>query len=280
MKISKIIPLILVMLSLTFLAFTPIVSADSEKGPTGNLTEFELLDIEQAIEHNEAVVEETGIEPIDPDIKEKIDEWRKKVTLESQKLIRPDGVIDERTSIPLGTDYSLYSSSEGNDWHATWGVGLADSDYHLATNRNDVFGYALGIGAADAWAWTGKRFNITGAGSQLCYVDYDGTARAAMVGSYSGRANWEVEITVYDATETTYIGRRIILSETSTNNVAKYPNVDYSESILVSFEAGHQYVVQVITYCEVDEYLTGVSQVIANDSTYNTDWDEIALRWQ
>lgn len=238
----------------------------------------EPLSIEEAVKYNESV----GPGEIDPAVKTEIAEWHKKVSIESQQLIRPDGqklLLDE-TDVPKGTDFEFYAASEGNKWIATWGIAWGSSNYYVAVNENDMYEYSAGIGSADAWAWTGKRFNVTGSGSQAAYIDFDGTGAASLLGSYTGNAHWEVEITVYDATAATYIARSTILSETSTNNWAKYPNTTYSESLYVSLQAGHQYVVQVITYGTVDEYGLGISDVDADDSTYHTDWDEIAIRWQ
>lgn len=239
--------------------------------------------VQKAQEDNEALAQEKGIPPVDENIKKQIDEWHKQVVLEREKLIRPAGEGEAsitQTDIPKGTNYTFYYADEGNNWDTSWLLADADTSYVLAQNRNNVGAWTWGVGSASGWAWTGRRFNITGSGSQLCYVDFVGWAGVNLLGGYSGSASWEVVVKVYDATVGSYIGQSTVFQEESTNNQLIVDGGDYNNSVLVSLQAGHQYVVQVITFGDVSQYGIFISTMESGTDSLHTLWDEVRLRWQ
>lgn len=142
------------------------------------------------------------------------------------------------------------------------------------------------MGTYHGWAWTGNRFYVQGTGSRLCYLDFLGWGAADLLGCYGGSASYKVEGVVYDVTTSPVIqiGHVTIHDFTYSNdplghNVGGY----YSTSCLVSLQAGHYYVAQLLATGDVSQYSTPapfISLVDSDDSTRYTRWDTIGIRWQ
>lgn len=221
------------------------------------------------------------------ELRRTIEEWHEGVVQERTGLERPELESDSvdqieamNTDVPIGSDRSFLYASEGKNGSSWWGLAGSTTSYDLSERRNNVSATTWGLGSAAGWAWTGRRFTVSGTGSRLCYIDFIGWAGTNLLGGFSGSASWQVVGKVFDASTGTFIGEVTILDGTSTNNQAITDGGNYSHSSLVSLQAGHTYVVYIVTYGDVSQFGQYFSHMQSGTNSLHTRWDRIRLRWQ
>lgn len=224
-----------------------------------------------------------GMPEITAETIRKVDQARLDALADSKRSILPAAAGGDSitlSDVTIGTDATFYSATEGNYGGSWWLVGQYNVSYVLAQRRNNVGVTAIGVGGASGWAWTGERFNVAGSGSGLAYVDFDGWARASLLGGVGGTASWDMVVKVFDASTGSYIAEATVFQADVTNNQMISDGSDFTRSLLVSLQAGHQYVVQVITLADVNEYAMQTSRVETGTDSFHTHWDYVSIRWQ
>ena len=185
------------------------------------------------------------------------------------------------TQIALGTNTTFTTAGEGEYWDSHWGLGGASSLADLSYRRNEISAWAVGIGGGSAGAWNGRRFQVTGSGSRFAYVDFYGTAHCSSVPSLTGSTNWQVDVVVYDSTLDSIIGNMNVFSASHSISLLTYTDGgNISNSVLVSLQAGHEYVVYVKTTGDCSQYGTFASTMASDSGNYTTTWSSIRIRWQ
>ena len=256
--------------------------------------------MQEAAEANAATASKFGIPAIEEkELQRRIERWDEEVVKERARLEPPDPEVNSGaqilaedpgggggggTAVPIGTNYTFTYASEGKNGHSSSGMSGSTTSYNLSQRRNNVSAWAYGVGNASGWAWTGRRFTVSGTGSRLCYVDFVGWAGVNLLGGYGGRASWKVVVKVFDATVGSYIGQATVFDEYSANNQIIVDGGDYSRSVLVSLRAGHTYVVYVVTYGDVNQWGVPpawfISEMESGTDSLHTKWNQIRLRWQ
>ncbi|MBN1368350.1 MAG: hypothetical protein JW967_10545 [Dehalococcoidales bacterium] len=274
-KIRLISIVFLVLLTMTMGTWGGVALADSPENVTPNIT------AEEAQKQNEEIAKQ-GTLVIDPAVKQKCDEWQARADLEREKALTPkEGIGTLSTEqIPLGTNKTFTAAGEGAYWSSHWGLATASAVAVLQYNQNKVYSYAWAIGGGSGGAWNGRRFQITGSGSRNAYVDFYGTAYESSTPGLSGNTNWQIKAIIYDVTTSTIIGQTTIYNASHSNSLLSYTDGgSIGNSILVSFQAGHEYVVKVETTGDCSEYGSFVCVMDSNNGNYTTKWSSIRLRW-
>ncbi|MDD4465950.1 MAG: hypothetical protein PHY25_04665 [Dehalococcoidales bacterium] len=184
--------------------------------------------------------------------------------------------------VAIGTNTTFYSGDHGQEGGSTWGLATRDTSYDIAARKHFVSLWTYGIGNAEGGATTGESFWITGAGSQLAYIDISGWAGVNLLGgAMGGSASWEVKAELWDIVGTsTLIGTTQIFSAQSTNNQLVVDGGNFSVSILASLQADHCYIMRLFTTGWASQYGPQISSMEAGTSSLYSTWTSINIRWQ
>lgn len=111
------------------------------------------------------------------------------------------------------------------------------------------------------------------------HTRYSALYSGDLLGSYTGSAHVKMMVKVYDATAGSYIGQSTIEERTSTTNSTIVLDSTFNNSVYVSLQPGHQYVVYVITYGDVSQYGPMGSILEFGDTDDYSKWNSITVDW-
>lgn len=185
------------------------------------------------------------------------------------------------SNIYIGTDTNYYTSDTGNKG-ASYDL-VSNSDGRWGSWWSDSNSWTAGIGSASAWAYNAKQINVQGSGSRLAYIrfrgDYTGTT---VPGYFGGTAAARVRVSVYDLTADSEIGGSIAMEVSdSVSAGSDFNQVPFNNSVLVSLQAGHSYLLRYGVSTSTSNY--GPQIVISDfwdDTNHGVYQDYVTVDWQ
>ncbi|AOT71353.1 hypothetical protein [Geosporobacter ferrireducens] len=184
-------------------------------------------------------------------------------------------------TLSLGNPFTFTYAAEGKNGGSKTGVVTTyGSSYDLNKARNLTNSETVGTGNATGWAWTGRRFIISGTGSKTAYFsiegDYIGYLLSGGRGNVSQLSN---EFRLYNATTQSWVSTKNITLDTVTmeNESSLVGTFNKSNLITATLQAGHEYVILMQT--DAYTYSTlGTSIANIKDSHYS-QWKSVKLTY-
>lgn len=158
-----------------------------------------------------------------------------------QSVVQPSVAGLSPYSVSIGTDKTMNAMTDHDYGSSYTGLGNASAKANYSSRFADATCWTSGYGDAEAWSWVGARVNVTGSGSKLAYIRYNGSVKGSLVGGIGGSAEATVSVKIFDVTAGSWIGESTVYHESDSNNARKTCSQSINRSILVTLQAGHQY---------------------------------------
>lgn len=185
------------------------------------------------------------------------------------------------SDIYIGTDTNYYTSDTGNKG--------ASSDFVSGSNGrwgswwSDSYSWTAGIGSASAWAFNAKQINVKGSGSKNAYIRFRGNYSGwTLPGFTGGTAAARIRVSVYDLTANSEIGGTVVKDVSdSVNWGSTFNQVAFNNSVLVSLQAGHSYLLRYGVSTSTSNYGPQMCQSdFWDDTKHGIYQDYVTVDWQ
>lgn len=185
------------------------------------------------------------------------------------------------TNVAIGSNATFYTSDSGNKGKSVDLISVADSRWGSWTS--DAYSRTVGLGSASSWAYNSKTINVTGTGSRLAYLRFAGNYSGwTQPGFLGGTASARIRVSVYDLTSASEIGGSVVkdVSDSVTFG-STFNQVKFNNSVLVSLQAGHSYLLRYGVSTGTSNYgPQGCESNFWNDTKPGLYQDNVKVEWQ
>lgn len=194
--------------------------------------------------------------------------------------------LTSNTNITLGTPYTFGYATEG-DWGGAnvTGISSYSANYNLNNNESLVKCNDWGYGDADAWAWNGRRFDVSAGTqqSQTAYFNVNGNYAASLTATgATAYASYSLDFKLYDATIGQYVATNNITvvgaaSSSEGGQSQKTPMGPYNKTFSATLQAGHEYVALLLAEGTATNVLGTAQTDGYNPPTFYADWGSYTI---
>lgn len=185
------------------------------------------------------------------------------------------------SDIYIGTDTNYYTSDTGNKGSSADLISGASSRW--GSWYSDAYSWTAGIGSASSWANNSKQINVKGSGSRNAYIRFRGNYSGWTVPGFTGgTAAARIRVSIYDLTANSEIGGNTVRDVSdSVNWGSTFTQVAFNNSVLVSLQAGHNYLLRYGVSTSTSNYGPQMCQSdFYHDTNHGIYQDYVTVDWQ
>ena len=144
-------------------------------------------------------------------------------------------------NVTLGTNATISSCHVGNSGGSKSGIGDWAANYGVSGKWADASTTAFAWGDTSAWSWVGPRISVSGQGSQVADITFNGNYNGSLFGAIGGSSTGRIRVSVWDYTVGSEIAGFTVWNDTSQNGIRKHGIGTINQTVQCTLRSGREY---------------------------------------